>query len=130
MHTNVQSSASARVLFLAVSALLAGFLNGLLGTGGGIILIFALTRLLAPERAKEVFVLSSFGVLAFSAVSAFLYGKSGALDSAALPRFAIPAIIGGVIGAFLIDRIRTLWLRRIFAALLLYSGLKLTGVLN
>ena len=54
---------------LAVCAFLAGGLNGLLGTGGGMVLVFALGGLLGKGRGKEVFVLSSFGILVFSLVS-------------------------------------------------------------
>ena len=123
-------TAPARAILLAVAAFFAGTLNGLLGTGGGMLLIFALSRLLSPERGREVFVISSFGVLTFSAISAALYGAGGSLDAAALPRFALPAVAGGAIGALLVDRIGVFWLRKLFALLLLYSGLKLTGVLG
>ncbi len=116
-------------LCLAAAAFSAGLLNGLLGTGGGVILVFVLSALMGPERGKEVFVISSFGILVFSLVSALTYGRGGSLDPAVLPRFVLPAAAGGVVGAFLMDKIRLFWLRKLFAALLLYSGLKLVGVL-
>lgn len=121
-------SSPARATILAIMAFLAGVLNGLLGTGGGMILLFVLGMLLSGDRAKEAFVISSIGVLTFSAVSAVFYGQGGSLDAAALPRFALPAAVGGIAGALLLDKISTFWLKKLFAALMLYSGLKLLGV--
>ena len=119
-----------RIAILALSSLCAGFLNGLLGTGGGMILILCLTRLLSPSRGKEVFALGSVGVFTFSLISALLYGEGGSLDFARLPAFALAGMLGGTLGALLLDRIGVFWLRKIFALLLLYSGLKLTGVIG
>lgn len=127
MHSTGVSSAT-RAFLLAMLSFLAGVLNGLLGTGGGMLLLFSLGMLLSGERGKEAFVISSVGVLTFSLVSAFFYGRGGSLDTAALPRFALPAAAGGILGAILLDKISTRWLKRLFAGLMLYSGLKLVGV--
>ena len=121
---------SARPYLLAVLAFAAGMLNGLLGTGGGMVLVFALGFLLSKEHAKDAFVISSVGVLAFSVVSTLLYGTGGSYDPAVLPRFALPAAAGGVLGAFLFRRIRTFWLQKLFAVLMLYAGLRMLGVLG
>lgn len=112
---------------LAFSAFFAGGLNGLLGTGGGMVLVFVLGWLLGTERGKEVFVLSSFGILVFCLVSAAAYGRGGSLDAAALPRFALPAAAGGVAGALLLDKLPLFWVKKLFAAILIYSGLKMVG---
>ena len=113
---------------LALASFLAGGLNGLLGTGGGVVLVFTLGALLGRERGKEIFVLSSFGILVFSLVSVATYGRGGSVDAALLPRFALPAAVGGVLGAFLLDKLKLLWVKRLFALILIYSGLKLMGV--
>lgn len=130
MYYAKTDAATRRALLLAVSSFGAGVLNGLLGTGGGMVLIFVLTYLMRGERGKEAFIISSVGVLTFSLVSSVFYGLGGNLDLAALPRFALPAMVGAVAGALLIERISLVWLRRIFAVLLIWSGLKMTGVLG
>lgn len=117
------------LFFLALAAFLAGTLNGLLGTGGGMILLFAFAFLLRDGQAKEGFALSSIAVLSFCLVSVVFYGKGGSIDYALLPRFALPALAGGVLGAWLLRHIGTGLLRKLFALLLLWSGLKMTGVL-
>ena len=118
-----------RAAILALTALGAGLVNGFFGTGGGMVLILALSALLGRERGKEAFVISSAGVLAFSLASLSVYGRLGKLKLAALPDLALPALIGGFIGALLFGRVGTRLLRKIFAVLLVYSGLKMMGVL-
>lgn len=120
--------ADRRVFFLMAASLCAGFLNGLLGTGGGMILLFALGRCLPEGEQKESFVISSFGVLVFSLVSIAFYGQGGAFPAGELPRFALPAVLGGVLGAVLIRYVPTAFLRKLFGALLLFGGLKMIGV--
>lgn len=118
-----------RAAALALAALGAGVLNGFFGTGGGMLLVLALSHLLADHRQKEAFIYSSFGVLAFCIVSLALYSARGQVPAAALDGYALPAALGGILGALLFGRIGTRLLRKIFAVLLLYSGLKMMGVL-
>ena len=129
MTNSKNLGAATRAVLLAALSLVGGILNGLFGTGGGTVLVFALGYLLSPEHAKDAFIISSVGVLVFSAVSAVLYGSGGSYDPAILPRFALSAAAGGVAGAFLFRYIGTKWLRRIFAVLTLYAGLRMLGVL-
>lgn len=123
-------SALTRAVLLAVLSFAGGVLNGLLGTGGGMILLFALGQLLSAGHSKDAFVISSVGVLTFSAVSAILYGTGGSYDPAVLPRFSLAAILGGVVGALLFRRISVKWLRRLFALLTLYAGARMLGVFS
>ena len=117
-----------RAAALAVAALAAGLCNGFFGTGGGMILVISLSALLGAKRGKEAFVLASIGVLGFSIVSLSQYGTV-ASSADGFVAFAPAALVGGVLGALLFGRIGTRLLRKIFAILLIYSGLKLMGVL-
>ena len=122
------AAAPTRAALLALLSFFGGLLNGLFGTGGGTVLVLALVYLLSREHEKDAFVISSIGVLAFSAVSAVVYGLSGDFEVATLPRFALPAAVGGVAGAFFFRHIGTVWLRRLFAVLTLYAGARMLGV--
>ena len=128
MQFTKQAPRAGRAVLLAALSFLGGAVNGLFGTGGGTVLVLSLSALLSRGREKDAFIISSVGVLCFSAVSAAVYGAGGNLDLSGLPRFALPAVVGGVAGAFLFRRIGTVLLRRIFALLTLYAGLRMLGV--
>ncbi len=118
-----------RAVTLALAALGAGLLNGFFGTGGGMLLVLSLSHLLAADRQKDAFIYSSVGVLAFCIASLALYSARGIVSESDLGGYALPAALGGILGALLFGHIGTRLLRKIFAALLLYSGLKMMGVL-
>ncbi len=111
-------------LLLAAVGLFAGILNGFLGTGGGTVLILALARLM-PGREKEAFTLSTACVLVFSVLSIILYTILGKMSLSAAKMAFLPAMVGGAAGAFLLGRIKTEVLRCLFAALVIYSGIRL-----
>ena len=118
-----------RIAALATAALGAGLVNGFFGTGGGMVLVLSLSALLGDGRGKDAFVISSVGVLFFSLISVAVYHTSSNLAPSDFSGFALPALLGGTVGALLFGRIKTRLLRKIFAVLLVYSGLKLMGVL-
>ena len=113
------------VSLLAVSALAAGLINGLLGAGGGIGVVWALSRVLSHRLSdrRDAFANALMIMLPRSAISAAVYAMRGALDSRELDILILPAIAGGLIGALVLDKINTNWLRLIFAAIIIYSGL-------
>ena len=106
---------------LCASAALAGVCNGLLGSGGGMFLWFALGKF-SKCKQKEVFATTSAVILFFSAVSAAVYFLSGQIGKEALSWYLLPALLGGVFGAFLLGKLKTDLVRNLFAALLLFSG--------
>ncbi|MBR6681305.1 MAG: sulfite exporter TauE/SafE family protein [Clostridia bacterium] len=114
-------------LYLAVAGFIAGVVNGLLGAGGGILIISALSRIMKDElpEKKDVFVNSLCVMLPISALSCFLYALRGDLSTEGFGIFALPAIAGGIVGGLLIDKIRSGALKRLFAALVIISGVLL-----
>ena len=106
---------------LCAGAALAGFCNGLLGSGGGMFLWFALGKF-GKCRKKEIFATTSAVILFFSAVSAAVYFASGQIGKEALSWYLAPALLGGVFGAFLLGKLKTGFVRNLFALLLLFSG--------
>ena len=103
-------------------SLIAGGINGLLGTGGGIVLVYMLS-LLTDNKSKDNFATTLCATLPVSAISAIVYFKNSNVDAELLLKLAIPAVIGGVAGAFIVDKINKKWLNVIFAVLVIYSGI-------
>ena len=123
--------ANVRLLTVCIGALIAGITNGLLGAGGGIILIFVLAPALGGlyEKGDELYkrrdlmAISLSVMLPVSAVSAIRYGLGGMLDTSYIPKIIIPAVLGGIIGGVLLDKLKENLIMKLFAFLVIYSGL-------
>jgi len=111
------------MLITAVSGIAAGVVNGLIGTGGGIILVLTLSK--SMKNTKDVFATVIAAILPMSAVSAVSYAVGGNVSIGETAVYIIPAIIGGVIGAVLLDKIGVKWLKILFSGLVIYSGIRM-----
>ena len=120
-----------RLAIAATGALAAGIANGLLGAGGGIILVFALSPALGGlfEKGEEFYTRRDLMaiylsvMIPVSVVSAVRYGLAGTLDLSYSQRVIIPAILGGILGGFLLGRLKESFILKLFAFLVIYSGI-------
>lgn len=118
----------AALLLIGVTA---GVLAGLLGIGGGLVIVPALTTLLrmqgAPlEVAMPVAIATSLGTMLMTSASAvWFHDKRNAIDWACVarlaPTMALGALMGGLLAAWLPGRVLAL----IFAGLALILGLRM-----
>lgn len=111
-----------------VCGLAAGAVNGLLGTGGGIILVFVFGALMTERNgydARDVFASVILAILPMSAFSAFMYIKSGSVELGAALPYAGAGAVGGLIGAMLLDKIDTNMLKKLFALMVIYAGVRM-----
>lgn len=114
-----------RCTLLAVCGLAAGVVNGLLGAGSGVIIVFALQAALgtALTDSRDIFANATAVILPISLFSAVSYFLSGELPATQLSRYLLPGTIGGLIGAFLLGRLPERVVKCIFALVVLISGL-------
>ena len=112
------------LFYLPVTAFLAGGVNGLLGTGGGMVLTLAL-RAAYPGERREAMAISTACTLFFSVMSILLYAISGHFEGVSVLPSILPAFLGGALGALLLGRVRIPYLDLLLALLLLYSGISL-----
>lgn len=114
-------------LALAGIGLGAGFLNGLLGAGGGILIVFGLRRIFKNKVADgRCFYATALSVmLPLSLLSAFQYLQKGHLPADAAGVILLPALLGGLLGGILLHRLSIGFLSRIFAGIVLLSGVML-----
>lgn len=118
----------------------AGLINGLLGAAGGILLVAALPHLPAPTRLssgidpfaaghldqRDLFATALAVMLPISAVSAFNYWRSGIRPDLRFTLFLLlPVAVGGFVGGLLLERTSQTLLRRLFAAVILVSGVRM-----
>lgn len=105
---DLEGGVSAVVLLLAVIAVsgaVAGFLAGLLGVGGGIVVVPALFWVLthagidASIRMQVAVATSLATIIPTSIISARAHRKRGSLDEALLKRWLVPAILGAILGS-------------------------------
>lgn len=109
------------ILFCILS-FVAGGMNGFLGTGGGIVMIYILGALTKNDK-KDNFATTLCAMIPATIISLIAYSKSGNIDTGMIKTLALPAIIGGILGAFLTDKIKTEYLTICFSALVIYSGI-------
>lgn len=108
---------------MALSGALAGIVNGLLGTGGGMVLVPMLQKFnRIPE--ESVFPASVSVILPICAVTAILSISSGDVNVGRALPYLIGSALGGIGVSLLGKKIPTLWLHRIFGALLLWGGIR------
>ena len=113
------------ILLLSAAGLGAGLLCGLLGAGGGIVLLFALQKTDREGDLRDSFATSLAIMIPLSLLACLRYSSYGSLSAGELAPFLPPAIAGGLAGGFLLGRIHLLWLRALFAALMVVSGVLL-----
>lgn len=115
-----------KYLFCAIVGAFSGFINGLLGAGGGIIITYYLSNVLSKDQKAEngVFANAVATMLPISAVSLSIYLLRGYIkpDSGLLSILPC-AVIGGFVGAFLLTKLKLKTVKMIFAILVAISGI-------
>lgn len=112
-----------RTALAALGGVGVGFLNGLLGAGGGMLTVPLLELL--GVRGRRGHATSLAVILPLSLVSAALYWRRGWFS----PLLALPYLPGGLAGAMagglLLARLNTAWLKSAFSFLLLWAAFRL-----
>ena len=100
----------------------AGLANGLFGGGGGMVFIPVMSRSALPRR--KLYATCVAVILPFCVVSAAVYLLRTPFDlTQALP-YLLGGLAGGFVGGRLFPRVPAPWLRYLFAAFLVYGGVR------
>ena len=104
--------------------LIAGMISGLFTAGGGLIIVPALLYTLKLE-AKKARATSLFCILPMVAITAIFYGRSNFIRWDIGIRCAVGGIIGGIIGAKLLNHLPEKYLKIAFTIFLIYAGINM-----
>ncbi len=113
------------VPWLLLAGAIAGLCNGLLGVGGGIAIVYALSAFEGDEGEedgrRDIFATAVASILPISAVSAFFYVGSG-IEAAGVEQYILPAVTGGIVGAFFLDKMKPRLTSKLFSLLVMWAG--------
>ena len=104
--------------------MITGFINGLLGSGGGLVLLLFLKRSLKLP-AHKAHATSLAVMLPLSALSASIYAGSARGEALTALWLIIGAMIGGYAGARILKRIKQRHLGKILGVVLIFSALRM-----
>ncbi len=110
---------------LTLFGVLAGVANGVFGAGGGILIVFGLLPLLShdAEGRRDVFANALCVMFPVSIVSMISYARAGRFSLDGFSHYLIPCVLGGALGAILLGRLKIPLLQKIFAILVIWSGI-------
>lgn len=113
-----------KIIKCGILGLFAGFINGLLGSGGGSILVPGMLFLLKSEE-HHAHATSISIILPLTLISTFIYSRNGMLEYGVAFKVAIGGMFGGYLGAKLLNKIPNKLLRRIFALVLIVAAIRM-----
>lgn len=112
-------------LLAVLGSLFAGIVNGVLGTGAGTVFFLVMRRIFRDSddvSPKDCFAASMTAVLPVSLMSLFTYAGEATESGDLLLTLVLPGAAGGLLGAFLSDRLAQKTLKKIFAAVVIFGG--------
>ncbi len=115
----------ALIALCGIISVLGGMLNGLIGTGAGIVYVFLFSLLYANDERKEkkdVFASCLLTTLPVCFISSFIYAKSYFSLSKDMLFLVPSAFFGGMCGAYFLNKIKNVTVVKMFACLTGISG--------
>ena len=113
-----------KFLISAVGGVIAGFLNGLFGSGGGTIIVPFLEEFLNQDEHKA-HATAILIILCFTVLSLFFYGFQNNLNISLALKVSAGGVLGGAIGAKLLKKLSGSLLRKIFGAFMLIAAVRM-----
>lgn len=113
------------VFILLIVGIIAGFLSGLIGIGGGVVIVPMLVYMLhMSQKTAQGTTLCMF-LLPIGALGVFNYYKAGHVDFKTAGIIAITYIIGSYFGSKTAVSIDTKMVRQLFAVSMILIGIKM-----
>lgn len=113
-----------KILISAAGGLIAGFLNGLFGSGGGTIIVPFLEEFLNQDEHSS-HATAILIILFFTLVSLIFYGFRNHLPYSLAVQVSIGGVAGGLVGAKLLKKLSGSVIRKIFGAFMLIAACRM-----
>ena len=110
-----------KIVLLVCLGLFVGFVNGFLGAGGGMLLVPAIIPILnlKPKVAHATAILI---ILPICIVSGIIYAVKGSLDFGIFWPSLIGTVVGGVLGTFILAKLKNDIITAIFSVVMITAG--------
>ena len=105
-----------------IIGIFAGFINGILGTGGGTIVVPCIEWLGVDTKKSHSTAISI--ILPITIVSAFFYFRQGNIDIKSTLILSASGCVGAVIGAKFLKKIPSAYLKIMFGVSMIAGGIK------
>lgn len=110
-------------LLICLSGIGIGFLNGLFGSGGGMVAVPLLKAAKVEDRKAHATSICIIASLSLFTLGVYLYeGRVQLRDT--LP-YLPGGLIGALTGAWLLTRLPVKWIRLLFSLIILYAAVRL-----
>ena len=119
----MKSIKNSRIIYV-FGGLVSGFLNGLFGSGGGTLIVPFLEIFLKldPKKSHATAILIIFS---YTLISLVFYGFSGRLDFPLALKVSAGGVLGGLLGAKLLNKLSGRFIRIGFGAVMVLASAKL-----
>jgi uncharacterized membrane protein YfcA len=111
------------IWWLVATGVATGVMAGLLGVGGGIIMVPAMTAIGFTRHRATASSLAAILLVAVTAAIAF--GSAGDVDIATAVLLGVGGLVGSTLGAHWMNRLSGVTLARIFGVVLLVAGVRM-----
>ncbi|MDO8686084.1 MAG: sulfite exporter TauE/SafE family protein [Clostridiales bacterium] len=112
------------VIFSLIAGLFTGFVNGLFGAGGGMLVVPAMQKFLKIEE-RESHATAIAVILPLTIISTFFYFQNNYIDWKIAGITTVGGIAGGIAGAFLLGRCPVPLLRKGFAIVIIIAAIRM-----
>ena len=112
-----------KTALIAGGGVFTGIVNSILGAGGGMLAVPLLKLLGLDTKASHSNAVAV--ILPISILSAYFYLKAGYVTLKDSFIYIPTGLLGAIAGTFLLRKISSVWLNRIFGAFMIYAGIRL-----
>lgn len=111
-------------LLIVLIGTAAGFSNGLFGSGGGTVVVPAMVFLLEVEE-QRAHATAIAVILPLSVISSIIYFNNGLVDWKLTLDVALGGMVGGYIGAKILNKFSAPMLRKIFGISMIIAAMRM-----